>query len=82
MHYCVGVNLAFSSVEHIVRDVNYGFILRSLHANGASVFFFFLYLHMGRGIYYGSYIRRVVWNVGVVIFFLMIITAFIGYVLP
>lgn len=82
MHYCAEVNLAFSSVEHITRDVNYGFILRSTHANGASVFFLFLYLHMGRGIYYGSYIRRIVWNVGVIIFFLMIVTAFIGYVLP
>ena len=82
MHYCADVNLAFTSVVHITGDVNYGFILRYLHANGASMFFFSVYLHIGRGIYYGSYTRIVVWNVGVLLFLLMIVTAFIGYVLP
>nr|ATI10786.1 cytochrome b [Plenaster craigi] len=82
MHYCPDVNLAFSSVAHITRDVNYGFILRYLHANGASIFFLCVYFHIGRGIYYGSYTKIMVWNVGVLLFLLMIITAFIGYVLP
>lgn len=82
MHYCSDVDLAFSSVAHITRDVNYGFILRYLHANGASMFFLCVYLHIGRGIYYGSYTKIMVWNVGVLLFLLMIITAFIGYVLP
>lgn len=82
MHYCSDVNLAFTSVAHITRDVNYGFILRYLHANGASMFFLCVYLHIGRGLYYGSYTKEIVWNVGVVLFLLMIVTAFIGYVLP
>nr|YP_009020811.1 cytochrome b [Polymastia littoralis]AHM12892.1 cytochrome b [Polymastia littoralis] len=82
MHYCSDVNLAFTSVAHITRDVNYGFILRYLHANGASMFFLCVYFHIGRGLYYGSYTRVIVWNVGVVLFLLMIVTAFIGYVLP
>ncbi len=82
MHYCADVNLAFTSVVHITGDVNYGFILRYLHANGASMLFFGLYLHIGRGIYCGSYTRIIVWNVGVLLFLLMIVTAFIGYVLP
>nr|YP_001648565.1 cytochrome b [Ptilocaulis walpersi]ABW83886.1 apocytochrome b [Ptilocaulis walpersi] len=82
MHYCPDINLAFSSVAHITRDVNYGFILRYLHANGASMFFLCVFFHIGRGIYYGSYLKHIVWNVGVLIFLLMIVTAFIGYVLP
>lgn len=82
MHYCADANLAFSSVAHITRDVNYGFLLRYLHANGASMFFLSVYLHIGRGIYYGSYTKIIVWNVGVLLFLLMILTAFIGYVLP
>ena len=82
MHYCPDVNLAFSSVSHITRDVNWGFILRSLHANGASMFFLCVYFHIGRGIYYGSYTKIIVWNVGVLIFLIMIITSFLGYVLP
>lgn len=82
MHYCPDVDLAFSSVAHITRDVNYGFILRYLHANGAAMFFFCVYLHIGRGIYYGGYTKIIVWNVGVILFLLMIVTAFIGYVLP
>nr|WRI02251.1 apocytochrome b [Acanthella acuta] len=82
MHYCPDVDLAFSSVAHITRDVNYGFILRYLHANGASMFFFCVYLHIGKGIYYGGYTKIILWNVGVFLFLLMIVTAFIGYVLP
>jgi ubiquinol-cytochrome c reductase cytochrome b subunit len=82
MHYCPDVDLAFSSVAHITRDVNYGFILRYLHANGASMFFFCVYLHIGKGIYYGGYTKIIVWNVGVFLFLLMIVTSFIGYVLP
>nr|YP_001648503.1 cytochrome b [Topsentia ophiraphidites]ABW83865.1 apocytochrome b [Topsentia ophiraphidites] len=82
MHYCADANLAFSSVAHITRDVNYGSLLRYLHANGASMFFLCVYLHIGRGIYYGSYTKIIVWNVGVLLFLLMILTAFIGYVLP
>ena len=60
MHYCADVNLAFSSVAHITRDVNYGFLLRYLHANGASIFFLCVYMHIGRSIYYGSYIKQIV----------------------
>ena len=84
MHYAANVNLAFSSVEHIMRDVNYGWLLRYLHANGASMFFVCVYIHVARGLYYGSYTkpRIVLWVAGVIIFFLMFATAFIGYVLP
>jgi ubiquinol-cytochrome c reductase cytochrome b subunit len=82
IHYVPNVEIAFSSVSHISRDVNYGWIIRSLHANGASIFFLFLYLHTGRGIYYGSYNFIETWNIGVILFILTIATAFIGYVLP
>lgn len=82
MHYTPDVTLAFSSVRHITRDVNYGWLIRFIHANGASWFFICLYLHIGRGIYYGSYKFHETWGVGVVILFLTIITAFLGYVLP
>ena len=84
MHYTPHVDLAFMSVEHIMRDVEGGWFLRYMHANGASMFFIVVYLHMFRGLYYGSYSspRELVWIVGVVIFLLMILTAFIGYVLP
>nr|QWT29580.1 cytochrome b [Stichopathes sp. SCBUCN-8849]WAU48118.1 cytochrome b [Cirrhipathes cf. anguina LS-2022] len=82
MHYCADVSLAFSSVGHIMRDVNYGFLFRYLHANGASMFFLCLYIHIGRGLYYGSYTKTSVWNVGVIILILTMATAFIGYVLP
>lgn len=84
MHYCPNVDLAFISVEHIMRDVNYGWLIRYIHANTASFFFIFVYCHIARGIYYGSYlgVRALVWNIGVIIFLLMIITAFLGYVLP
>lgn len=82
IHYTPHIDLAFSSVAHTVRDVNYGWLIRNLHANGASWFFICLYLHIGRGIYYGSYIYIEVWNIGVVIFITTIATAFVGYVLP
>lgn len=82
IHYTADTNIAFNSVNHICRDVNYGWILRTLHANGASFFFICIYLHVGRGIYYGSYKYFYTWNVGVILFFLTIGTAFIGYVLP
>ena len=76
--------MAFNSVEHIMRDVNYGWLIRYAHANGASMFFIMVYLHVARGLYYGSYAkpREMVWGVGVIIFILMMATAFIGYVLP
>jgi len=82
IHYVPNVEIAFSSVTHISRDVNYGWILRSIHANGASIFFLFLYLHIGRGIYYGSFNLVETWNIGIILFILTIATAFIGYVLP
>nr|AEP83117.1 cytochrome b [Alatina alata] len=82
MHYCSDVSLAFSSVAHILRDVNYGYLLKFFHANGASLFFLCVYIHIARGLYYGSYSRHMVWGVGVVIYLVMMLTAFIGYVLP
>ena len=84
MHYTPNVELAFASVEHIMRDVNGGVMLRYLHANGASLFFFAVYCHIFRGLYYGSYKapREVTWVIGMIIYFLMIATAFMGYVLP
>lgn len=82
MHYCADVSLAFSSVAHISRDVNYGFLLKYLHANGASAFFLCVYIHIARGLYYGSYLRWHLWSSGVTIFLIMMLTAFIGYVLP
>nr|AEP27481.1 cytochrome b [Sitona lineatus] len=82
MHYCPNIDLAFNSVAHICRDVNYGWLLRTLHANGASFFFICLYIHIGRGIYYSSYNMIETWMTGVTIFFLVMATAFLGYVLP
>nr|YP_054555.1 cytochrome b [Squilla mantis]AAT69304.1 cytochrome b [Squilla mantis] len=82
MHYTAHIDLAFSSVAHICRDVNYGWLLRTIHANGASFFFICLYLHVGRGLYYGSYLFMHTWSVGVIILFLVMGTAFMGYVLP
>jgi ubiquinol-cytochrome c reductase cytochrome b subunit len=84
MHYTCHVDMAFLSVEHIMRDVEGGWFLRYMHANGASMFFIVVYLHIFRGLYYGSYAspRELVWCVGVIILLLMILTAFIGYVLP
>ena len=84
MHYTPHVDMAFTSVEHIMRDVNYGWLLRYMHANGASMFFIVVYLHIFRGLYYGSYKapRELLWWLGLVIFLLMMATAFMGYVLP
>ncbi|HVY21547.1 MAG TPA: cytochrome b N-terminal domain-containing protein [Bauldia sp.] len=84
MNYTPQVDVAMNSVEHIMRDVNYGWLLRYLHANGASLFFFAVYIHIFRGFYYGSYKepREILWILGVIIFLLMIATAFMGYVLP
>nr|ACI41922.1 cytochrome b [Scotophilus marovaza] len=82
MHYTSDTATAFSSVTHICRDVNYGWVLRYLHANGASMFFICLYLHIGRGLYYGSYMYKETWNIGVILLFAVMATAFMGYVLP
>ena len=84
MHYTPHVDLAFNSVESIMRDVNYGWLLRYLHANGASFFFVAVYAHIVRGMYYGSYKepREVLWILGVILFLLMVVTGFMGYVLP
>jgi len=84
MHYTPHIDYAFISVEHIMRDVNNGWILRYIHANGASMFFLVVYIHLFRGLYYGSFIypRGIIWNIGVIILLLMILTAFLGYVLP
>ena len=84
MHYTPHTSMAFDSVEHIMRDVNYGWLLRYMHANGASMFFIAVYIHMFRGMYYGSYKapREVLWILGVVIYLIMMATAFMGYVLP
>ena len=84
MNYQPNTNLAFDSVQHIMRDVNYGWLIRYLHQNGASMFFIVTYIHMFRGLYYGSYKapRELLWMIGVVILLLMMATAFMGYVLP
>lgn len=84
MHYTPSVAEAFNSVEHIMRDVNNGWLVRYLHANTASAFFFIMYLHIGRGLYYGSYKapRTITWAIGTVIVIIMMATAFLGYVLP
>nr|QOJ38189.1 cytochrome b [Nemipterus bathybius] len=82
MHYTSDIGTAFSSVAHICRDVNYGWLIRNLHANGASFFFICIYLHIGRGLYYGSYLYMETWNIGVILLLLVMMTAFVGYVLP
>nr|AUR39194.1 cytochrome b [Hippocampus mohnikei] len=82
MHYTSDIATAFSSVTHICRDVNYGWLIRNMHANGASFFFICIYLHIARGLYYGSYLYKETWNVGVVLLLLVMATAFVGYVLP
>nr|YP_009453668.1 cytochrome b [Prognichthys sealei]ARX78568.1 cytochrome b [Prognichthys sealei] len=82
MHYTADISTAFSSVAHICRDVNYGWMIRNMHANGASFFFVCIYLHIGRGLYYGSHLNKETWNVGVVLLLLVMMTAFVGYVLP
>nr|YP_009034439.1 cytochrome b [Phycodurus eques]WIL09898.1 cytochrome b [Phycodurus eques]WIL09911.1 cytochrome b [Phycodurus eques]WIL09924.1 cytochrome b [Phycodurus eques]WIL09976.1 cytochrome b [Phycodurus eques]WIL09989.1 cytochrome b [Phycodurus eques] len=82
MHYTSDIATAFSSVTHICRDVNYGWFIRNMHANGASFFFICLYLHIARGLYYGSYLYKETWNIGVILLILVMATAFVGYVLP
>nr|YP_008758432.2 cytochrome b [Chlamydoselachus anguineus]ANN44617.1 cytochrome b [Chlamydoselachus anguineus] len=82
MHYTSDISMAFSSVVHICRDVNYGWFIRNIHANGASLFFICIYFHIARGLYYGSYLYKKTWNIGVILLFLLMATAFVGYVLP
>nr|ADA72090.1 cytochrome b [Paramesotriton labiatus] len=82
MHYTADTQSAFSSVAHICRDVNHGWLMRNIHANGASFFFICIYLHIGRGLYYGSYMFKETWNIGVILLLLVMATAFVGYVLP
>lgn len=84
MHYTPHTSMAFDAVEHIMRDVNYGWLLRYMHANGASMFFIVVYIHIFRGLYFGSYKapREILWFLGLIIFLLMMATAFMGYVLP
>nr|WRO44934.1 cytochrome b [Themus luteipes] len=82
MHYCPNIDSAFNSVVHIVRDVNYGWFLRTAHANTASLLFICLYMHIGRGMYYSSYFLKETWNIGVILLLLVMATAFLGYVLP
>nr|UTE83888.1 cytochrome b [Trichogomphus mongol] len=82
MHYTAHIDYAFNSVIHICRDVNYGWLLRVIHANGASFFFICIYMHIGRGMYYSSYNLHLTWSVGIIILFMVMATAFLGYVLP
>nr|AJY60061.1 cytochrome b [Ichthyophis chaloensis] len=82
MHYTADTTSAFSSIAHICRDVNYGWLMRNIHANGASMFFICMYIHIGRGIYYGSYLFKETWNIGIILLLLVMATAFVGYVLP
>nr|AFB19947.1 cytochrome b [Ianthocincla ocellata] len=82
MHYTADTNLAFESVAHICRNVQFGWLIRNLHANGASFFFICIYFHIGRGLYYGSYLNKETWNIGVVLLLALMATAFVGYVLP
>nr|SBW75586.1 cytochrome b [Chelonoidis carbonarius] len=82
MHYSSNISLAFSSIAHITRDVQYGWLIRNMHANGASIFFMCIYLHIGRGLYYGSYLYKETWNTGIIMLLLVMATAFVGYVLP
>nr|UBD07311.1 cytochrome b [Synapturanus sp. MHNL 19901] len=82
MHYTPETSKAFSSLAHITRDVNFGWLLHNLHANGASIFFMCIFMHIGRGLYYGSFTFTYTWNTGVLLLFLLMATAFMGYVLP
>nr|WIC77862.1 cytochrome b [Heteromirafra archeri] len=81
-HYSADTSLAFASVAHICRDVQFGWLIRNLHANGASFFFICIYFHIGRGFYYGSYLNKETWNIGVLLLLALMATAFVGYVLP
>nr|YP_010272379.1 cytochrome b [Mimotettix multispinosus]UKE80376.1 cytochrome b [Mimotettix multispinosus] len=82
MHYTADIEMAFNSVSHIMRNVNYGWLMRNIHSNGASLFFICMYLHVGRGMYYGSYHLTKTWNMGIIIMLTTMATAFLGYVLP
>nr|YP_010183494.1 cytochrome b [Curtos fulvocapitalis]QVG61310.1 cytochrome b [Curtos fulvocapitalis] len=82
MHYCSDISMAFNSIIHICRDINYGWLMRTIHMNGASMFFICLYLHIGRGMYYSSFLQTKTWSIGVIMFFMIMATAFLGYVLP
>nr|CCI51223.1 cytochrome b [Corvus macrorhynchos japonensis] len=82
MHYTADTSLAFTSVAHMCRNVQFGWLIRNLHANGASFFFICIYLHIGRGFYYGSYLNKKTWNIGVILLLTLMATAFVGYVLP
>nr|WMD31123.1 cytochrome b [Cyanolyca mirabilis] len=82
MHYTADTSLAFTSVAHMCRNVQFGWLIRNLHANGASLFFICIYLHIGRGFYYGSYLNKETWNIGVILLLTLMATAFVGYVLP
>nr|BCO16644.1 cytochrome b [Varanus exanthematicus] len=82
MHYTTDISLAFSSVTHICRDVQHGWLLRNLHANGASLFFICIYIHIGRGLYHGSYLLKKTWYAGTLLLLLLMATAFMGYILP
>nr|YP_009130803.1 cytochrome b [Siboglinum fiordicum]AIL54879.1 cytochrome b [Siboglinum fiordicum] len=82
MHYCSNIDLAFSSISHIMRNVNFGWLIRFIHANGASMFFICLYIHMARSIYSFSFTMKSSWNIGIILFFCAMATAFLGYVLP
>nr|Q8W8W1.1 RecName: Full=Cytochrome b; AltName: Full=Complex III subunit 3; AltName: Full=Complex III subunit III; AltName: Full=Cytochrome b-c1 complex subunit 3; AltName: Full=Ubiquinol-cytochrome-c reductase complex cytochrome b subunit [Aphanotriccus audax]AAL65939.1 cytochrome b [Aphanotriccus audax]AAL65940.1 cytochrome b [Aphanotriccus audax] len=82
MHYTADTSLAFTSVAHTCRNVQFGWLIRNLHANGASLFFICIYLHIGRGFYYGSYLYKETWNTGVILLLTLMATAFVGYVLP
>nr|YP_010736895.1 cytochrome b [Pedionis sagittata]WEP24769.1 cytochrome b [Pedionis sagittata] len=82
MHYTANIEMAFNSVNHITRDVNYGWLMRTMHSNGASMFFVALYIHTGRGMYFGSYKLHKTWMVGISLMLMTMATAFLGYVLP
>ncbi|HUN52836.1 MAG TPA: cytochrome b N-terminal domain-containing protein, partial [Candidatus Sulfotelmatobacter sp.] len=84
MHYTPHVSMAFDSIQHIMRDVNYGWLIRYIHMNGASMFFAIVYIHIFRGFYFGSYKypRELLWWIGIIILLVMMATAFMGYVLP
>nr|P92605.1 RecName: Full=Cytochrome b; AltName: Full=Complex III subunit 3; AltName: Full=Complex III subunit III; AltName: Full=Cytochrome b-c1 complex subunit 3; AltName: Full=Ubiquinol-cytochrome-c reductase complex cytochrome b subunit [Calocitta formosa]AAB48979.1 cytochrome-b [Calocitta formosa] len=82
MHYTADTSLAFASVSHMCRNVQFGWLIRNLHANGASLFFICIYLHIGRGLYYGSYLNKETWNIGVILLLTLMATVFVGYVLP
>lgn len=82
IHYCANTLLSFNRIIHIIQNVNIGWLFRLIHINGASIFFFIIYIHIGRGIYYGSFKLKITWFIGIILFLISIITAFIGYVLP